>query len=282
VSAALGRLRFGVNLCCWIVGLALITQIVVWSLVRFTDLRFSDLAADAPAPLIVKKEVSEAPSALDAETSPEEKRHAVVNPNRVPGAGDRFFALLADFSSGFGALSVLALAPLLGLGVLLAASSATEGVERTVSAFGWALVVGLLVMPIGEMFGMPWQDGALWSYETLTAEMDGRIAETAGGKPLGIYARYIILPLTCLFGIALVAQRFNSGIRAGAYQKESFELDPVLEAEAANVKPGSHHGSRAAAAMRSTMTADGDEEEDPARKLSTRVLPQGSPPRRLI
>jgi hypothetical protein len=293
VCCALGRLRFGVNLCCWIVSLALLAQVVVWALVSFTDMRFAAIAAPSRTPLIVnpvqEETIADAPSAFDAPNAIDKKPKPApagdpVDANRVPGRNDRILSIVAALASGFGALAVIALTPLIGLGVLLAASSATEGVERTVSAFGWSLVVGLLVLPIGDVFGMPWRDGALWSYAHLVEQVDARhvadgLTGLAAAGGIVAVARYVVMPITCLVGIALVAQRFNAGIRAGTFQKEDFALDPALEVEAANVKPGSNHGSRAAAAMRSALNSDDDR---PAEKLSRRTVSQGSVPKRLI
>ena len=58
------------------------------------------------------------------------------------------------------------------LGVFLAAGSATHGVDRVVSAFGWSLVAGLLALPLAGLVGLPWVDGAYWTYERLASEID--------------------------------------------------------------------------------------------------------------
>jgi hypothetical protein len=154
-----------------------------------------------------------------------------------------------------------------------------------VSAFGWALLVGLLVMPIGAYVNLPWADGALWSYGGLTTVLDERVAtDEAGGLPIVFYARYLVLPVVCVIGIALVGMRFSAGVEAGLLMKENFRLDPALEQEAANMKPSSLHGGRAAAAMRQTVGEVGaDASSIPASGGATvRQLSPGEAPKRLI
>jgi len=55
--------------------------------------------------------------------------------------------------------------------------------------------------------------------------------------------------MASIIGLALVTLRFSAGVESGLLRRESFLLDPELEKEAANRKPGSHFGGRAAAAL---------------------------------
>lgn len=284
VSIALGRLRFGVLLCCWLVVLAIVAQMTVWALASFTDLRWTQITAHEEPPLIVKAEEAhqqQIRSALEVSADGPPHREP-VNLNRVLTKHDRIFAAVASLSGGFGTLAVLALLPLVALGVILAASSATSGVDKTVSAFGWSLVVALLAMPIGGFINLPWLDGGFWSYANLTERIDGGIA---AGRAV-FFAQYLLLPAVCLVGIAVAGMRFSAGVELGLIRKEMLRLDPALEREAANVKPGSLHAGRTAAAMKQAVGAS-----QPARDASTAKLPAtpsikqpspGEAPRRLI
>ncbi len=50
---ALGRLRFVIVTACWLIALSLVTQLVIWSLCTFTDLRYSsELATDGDTALV--------------------------------------------------------------------------------------------------------------------------------------------------------------------------------------------------------------------------------------
>jgi len=284
VSIALGRLRFGVLLCCWLVALALVGQMVVWGLASFTDLRWTEISAHEEPPLIVKAEEAHQQQIRSAlEVSNDSPLHREpVNLNRVLTKHDRIFAAVASLAGGFGTLAVLALVPLVALGALLAASSATSGVDKTVSAFGWSLVVALLAMPIGEFVNLPWLDGSFWSYANLTERIDGGIAASRAV----FFAQYLLLPAVCLVGIAVAGLRFSAGVELGLIRKEMLRLDPALEREAANIKPGSLHAGRMAAAMQQAVGASQPASAGPAAKLpATPSIRQSSPgeaPRRLI
>jgi len=285
VSVALGRLRFGVLFCCWLVALAIIAQMTVWALASFTGLRWTQITAHEEPPLIVKAEQTHGQrirSALDVAEQAHSGREP-VDLNRVLTKYDRIFETVASLSGGFGALAVLALVPLVALGVLLGASSATSGVDKTVSAFGWSLVVALLAMPVGEFVNLPWLDGGFWSYSHLTEQLDGAV-ET--GR-IVLFAQYLLLPFVCLLGIAIAGLRFSAGVELGLMRKEMLRLDPALEREAANIKPGSLHAGRTAGAMRQAVGAGSQagSGQQPARRPAGGSITQPSPgeaPKRLI
>ena len=259
VSVALGRLKRGVLLCCWAVGLALMAQVAIWSLVTFTDVRWQQaLPADGEAgrPMIVESDAdaeAPAPGSVFAQDPIVEPRPEELGPPIVPSRYDSMFRTGSSLLSGFGTIAVLALVPFIGLGVVLATSSATTGVEQAVSAFGWSIVVALLVMPVAQVLGLPWRDGALWSYDALTAHvdmLDNVVEKDKVQASIMFYARYLLLPLASVVGILLVGTRFSAGVEVGLEVAENLRLDPQLEQEAGNVQPGSLHGGRTAAAMR--------------------------------
>jgi len=284
VSLALGRLRLGVLLCCWGIGITLLIQTAVWGLVTFTELRYENIAAGTDAPLVVAgTDARDTPrSSLDdpptrsAETPP-------VNPNRVLTAFDRHLSIVSSITSGLGTFAMLFVIPFIGIGVLLAAGSATDGIDRAVSAFAWALLVGILALPTADLVGLPWQNGVFFSYDAMTAQVD------AGAKATGIVflGTYLLLPLTCVVGAALIGSRFGAGVQAGLMRKEDLAIDGTLEMEAGNVKASSLHGSRTAGAMESLMTTPGNGTAAPAPvpppgPASLRQIPQGEVPKRLI
>ena len=174
------------------------------------------------------------------------------------------------------------LLPLLGLGVLLGVTTATSGVESTVSAFMWSLFISMLVLPLGASVGLPWSEGALTSYTMMTEQVDA--IRDASPDALGgatFYARFAFLPIACVAGIAMVGLRFGSGVNAGIIPRESMRLDPVLEREAANVKPGSLHGGRAGNALRN-MNGSNTPERKPSAPAPALATSAGEAPRRLI
>jgi hypothetical protein len=175
---------------------------------------------------------------------------------------DRLFGTLAAISGGIAALAVLIITPLVTMGVLLAAASATSGVERTISAFGWSLIIGLLILSFGGVIGLPWQDGALWSYTHLTSAVEAHINSVGPITPtdslgLTVLSRYLLLPVACLIGVAMVGAQFRSGVKAGLLRKENLSLDPTLEQEAHGVVPGSLHGAPGVNALERVVSAPG-------------------------
>lgn len=281
VAAALRQLRSSVGLSCWLIGGTILVQLVVWGLVSFTDLRWTELKpGEGEAPLVVSASEVRAQSfrsALDDKT-PAEAAAEAVNPNRMLTGADRTLAVATSLASGFGVLAVLTVVPLVGLGVLLAASSATAGVEKAVSAFGWSLVVLLLALPLGGLVGLPWQGGAMYRYSELTAQIDAAAAEPVG---LGIvfYAKFVALPLTCLIGTMLIANRFGAGVEAGVLRKENLVLDQTLEQEAGNIEASTLHAGRTAGAMKQAFAGS-----TPTEPVSGNIgqISAGKVPKRLI
>jgi hypothetical protein len=281
VAAALRQLRSSVALCCWILAAALSVQIVIWGLITFTDIRWTVLKpGEGEAPVVVSASDVRAHSirsALDDE--PEEATVEAIDPNRMLTGTDRILAVAASFGSGAGLLAALAILPLVGIGVLLAAASATVGVEKAVSAFGWSLVVVLLALPLGGVVGLPWQGGAMYRYAELTGPIDYAVANE---EKLGLvfYARFVALPVMCGIGTLLIANRFSAGVAAGVLRNENLTLDQNLEKEAGNIKTGTLHAGRTAGAMKQAFGTDKtSDEHEPAH---ARQPTAGEVPKRLI
>lgn len=286
VSASLARLRRGVTFSCWIIGLALVTQLLVWCFATFMDVRYRVLPDTTPAPLIVSADEAERQAtSVSGEQMSEDT--AAVDPNRVSTKQNLVMAKASKIAYGAGMLGLVALLPLLALGAMLGTASATPGVEKCVSAFMWSIVVGLLILPLGEVIGLPWREGALVNYNDMTRQVDLELAGSEnnwGG--VTFYCRFALLPLASIVGITIVGMGFSAGVQAGIMPKEDIRLDPMLEREAANITPASLHGGRAAAALRSANAAAVAERKPTAVAApappSITQLSAGEAPKRLI
>jgi len=287
VSMALSRLRRGVSLCCWVVSLALITQLLVWCFATFMDVRHEMLPDKASTSLIVsaddaaKQAMTTGVSAQPGEGAIAAGNSQGVEVNRVWTKQDRIMAKASMLALGAGTLGIIVVLPMLLLGAVLTAGSATPGVERTVSAFMWSLLLALLVLPMGEMLGLPWHDGGLVPYDHMTKQVDLEMAASMnswGG--LTFYARFAVLPLACLVGVIMVGLRFSFGVSAGILPKENMRLDPALEREAGNITPSSLHAGRAGAALKAASAAVVSERK--AAPVSATQLSMGDAPKRLI
>ncbi len=245
VGIALARLRGGVSLCCLATMIALGIHVVVWAIVVFTDTRFDAPEKPDESINIVVREAGqmEIPVTVDSLKKVDEIEGFL---DMVPQSGSlhRALGLVVSLAGGFGTLAMMCLVGLIGVGVLLAAGSATRGVEQTVGAFTWTMVVGLLVLPLGNVVGLPWGAGALASFEAMVES----------GEALGftVYAKFLVLPLTCLSGLGLVMWRFRAGVKA-AMLPPAYHIDPVLEKEAANIKADNLHAGRGGHALKRVM-----------------------------
>jgi hypothetical protein len=256
ISIALSRLRRGVGGCCLLIAISLITQILVFGVAAFMDVRHETIEAPAAPATIVSAEAAartqplgsidarplESPAAAKVDSEP-------VNPNIMRTRQDTIMQKASAIAMTAGKIAMIMLLPMLMVGVMLSAASATPGVEKVVSSFMWSLMVGLLVLPMGGMLGLPWEYGGLVPYEHMTQHVDVQMVEGQWGS-MTFHARFALLPLACLAGIGLVGLRFSNGVVAGIIPKEDLRIDPTLEREAGNIKVSSLHGGRSAAALR--------------------------------
>ncbi len=265
VSIALGQLRRLVSFCVAVLVLALVAQAAVWAIVTFADVRYVDLdrQESAAAELVVaggddasSADVPDEEAALldplGERVVPPEPPPVSATPNVVRSTTDRILELTATLAGACGRLATAALLPLVALGVLLAAASATDGVERTVTGFAWATVTLFLVFPIAADFGMPWHDGGLWDYPELASLLDAEAV-----PPVELYVQYAVVPFTTMLAALIARGRFAAGVEAGLIRGEDLRLDPTLERETAGITPGSLHGSRNARVMEA-FTEDGE------------------------
>ncbi len=269
---ALGRMRFVIVTSCWVIALSLLAQVLVWSLCTFTDLRFADPSASGEVPLIVentpKPEVNESRGRWRPQTGPAEE---VVPLSAV----DRILKIVVTVARTLALMSALVIVPLLCLGVLLAVPAGAPRVERAVNALTWAIILVLLIMPLGGWFGMAWNQGTITDYTGLTLEVD---AAREGGFAATFYARFLLLPAASAVGFILVGFQFNSAVLAVLLKRDG--LDDELEQEASNVAATSLHGaSRSAGALDKALERDKRKKKKPP--SMSRMSP-GEMPKRLI
>lgn len=291
VSAAFGRLRRAVIVCAWLIGLCIGAQTIVWSLATFTEMRYEIVEPETDAPRVVRADEDRRQNlrALAGAAGVDPAAAGAVGddpqPQRVPSAHDRRFATCIRITGTVGVLATLALLPLMAVGTMLAAGSATPGIERTVSSLTWSIVLALLILPIGELTEIVDFGGALVRYEEMVADVEASRANEPGASGLMFYLRYLLLPGTCAVGAAFVGLRFCAGIEAALVQDDSLVLDPALEQEVARIKPGSLHGAgRSAAALGATLGSGAPVpplQQPPNMPSATQVSP-GNAPKRLI
>lgn len=307
VSIALSRCRFAVIACCWLIGLALASQMFIWSLATFTELRFEAEPPPGDAPLIVHAEPDgegmgdprrsrerRAVPRPDAAIAPDDQQQE--QSQRVLSRNDHRFAGTFNITAGLGQCAMLMLTLVIGLTVMLAAASGLSSVDRAVSSFLWLLLVAMLVLPMGNFFTLPWQQGALTTYSHMTTTVDQLhhqrrmrlegIEHTAGEESVGrieFYVRFGLLPAACIVGITLVGLRYCAALEGTLPQRERMRLDPALEREAANITPTSLHGGRSGGVFNRAIGGGDAAAIDQEKAVpSARSVTPGEQPRRLI
>ena len=301
IELAFRRLRLGVLGCCWIVGLALTVQLVVWSLARYTDMRFETRVATAPTAQIVSPQAAPAiirPHHDNASLTGAQAANEAppVDPNRVFSKYDEIFRHASALASSLGKLAFAMLMPLLAVGVFLSAGSGAAGVHKSVSAFTWSLVLAILMLPVGALVEWPALTGAFYGYDGMLAGIEasmGVVPEGEAQSAMAPFARYLMLPGVCLIGLILVGFRFSLGVEASLLHQETRQLDPAIEREASNRSATSlaAGAGRSAGALTRVMGSSLPSMPPPAPRINgdaedrmpsaTKVSP-GDAPRRLI
>jgi hypothetical protein len=286
ISSALGRLRVAINTGCWIMSICLASQIVVWSLVTLTDLRFQEAKPAPTVPVVIAAEENKRPVIFSTAEAEHARQVAAATEDAPPlppamSIHDRTFRALTTFGSALGTLTMLAILPLFGVGVVLCAGSATPGVEKTVSAFAWAVMLTLLVLPVGATMNLSMGHGVFVSYAELTTKADAARAAAPDHNAAMFYGRFLLLPAACIVGTCVVALRFGAGVEAGLLPWDGLDIDPSIESEAANVKASSLIGGRSTASLRRSVSSRHETPPEESHVPLTQPSP-GERPRRLI
>ena len=258
IGAALGHLRKAILLCSLMVGASLIVQTVIWSIASFTDIRWADAEDEEAPPLIVQSD-----AVADQQIDPKDPAQAIraaaathanetTSPNpdahskepepasvRVASGMDGTMGFVFRSTRGLGSVGIIALIPCLMLGVLVATSASMRGCEKTVAAFTLAIVVAMLVLPLGHVLSMPWDYGALSNYEYMTGQVDAyREGPAQAMGPFVFYARFLVMPIASLIGLALVYLRFSASVELMILAGDEFLVDATIEDEASSVQVG--------------------------------------------
>lgn len=239
VGQAVGRLRTMVLTAAGLLALSLLVQLGALTIATTTDLRTRTIEPRLPARLIVTardRAPAAATPALDTTVSFEDFQDPIEVPSRLDGLLRDLVAL----GQAVGGLACLVLSPIVFFGVMLAATHPNARMDRAISALIWAVVLNALCLPLARTLGLPWEHGALRSYETITSAVTS--FESGLLEPIRFYGDLYGVPLLCLFGTFAIVWRFSQGVQA-VVPELSPAVDLALEQEAANRKPGSLMGA---------------------------------------
>lgn len=281
LSLALGRLRFAVVTSCWVIALCLVTQVVVWSLCTYTELRIAEPSVSGDAAQIVDGDNKTARNKKDdkkkdARWRPKDEEDAenVVQTSQI----DRVFKICVIVARTMGLMGALIICPLMSLGVILGVPAGAPKVERAVNALIWGVVLAFLALPLGGWFGLAWNEGTFSTYGPMVAAVDA--ANETGLSP-AFFGRYLLLPIASAVGFVLVGLQFSSAVEAVLLRRGV--LDPELEKEASNVAATSLHGTgRSAGALSKALHADKVAKAKRKKAQSMSRMSPGETPKRLI
>lgn len=226
ISPALVRLRG------WVVLLALTLmacaggQLLIFTVVHYSDLRHIDEPAPVvPDIIIVDRREAPAATAAPVQAAPPPRRLARL---------DSHLATLSALFVSAGVVAAIALAAMCALGALVAAGGGVPGVERTVTAAFWSVILAAGALPWRALVGAGMFPGLFSSYPVLTGASDAVRLTSEGGVALA--ATFVLLPMLTIFTAAIVAWWFRCGVEAGVLATTVSELEERLDAEMATIR----------------------------------------------
>ncbi|HVZ94589.1 MAG TPA: hypothetical protein VG797_08765 [Phycisphaerales bacterium] len=267
VSAALQHLRFGVTASAAALALALLGQVLLWCFVFFTDVRQTKIEphppeqsnavvthsrtekGKKPEPAVAVHEQPAEAQPPPAEPAPQvASAPTTVDPNVVPSENDARLRAASRVVQTAGIITAILLIVLMLEGVAVAGGGSVPGVEMAVTAATWAVLIGLLAVPLNGILTESAWGGVFVPYEQITRMSDAYRAGS-GDNALIFYGRFLLLPLLMIAGAAASALRFRGGVEAGVIATSISQLDEQLEKEIRSMKLGQTASPRASGAL---------------------------------
>jgi hypothetical protein len=289
----------------WVVGVALIIQMLTWAFANFTSLRYEQLSGSEVAEsAVVVTPKSDRPtvkprtlslrSKLNGDTDaaqPESGEPTVEQPpnetadagpvhaadvNRATSRYDTWFRVQHQVALAAGIAGVVALSVQLLLGIVLASNGSIAGIRKIVSAQAWSMVLVALCVPWQRIAPEMTFTGLFSTYSDMTTSSEWYLA----GDPLAapgilFYGRFLLLPAAALGVTILIGLRFAAGADTGIVPAGPTPEELAIEAEASNRKAGSlvPGSGRVGGALLSTMGSSATTASPPA-------APKPAPPQR--
>jgi hypothetical protein len=285
VSPALKHLRFGVSACAAVLGLALLSHVLIFALIHYTDVRQTRLEppAHSDAPVVVVKHPKVGEGAADAAGQSKPGAGAVKTPtpapegeaadvNVVPSATALQLRGASAVIQTMGVCAALAMVVLVLQGVSIAAGASVPGVERAVTAASWCLLLGFLAIPWRGVMPELVYPGVFQAFETIAHDSDvlrgvvpGRVSGTA------FFLMNLVLPVTMMAGVAAVALRFRGAIERGIIATHASQLEEQIEREIRERKLGELSTPRAVGALNKAIGLGAGAVEAPVVGAATRL-----------
>jgi hypothetical protein len=252
VSAALAQLRRSVTIAAVALVVCAVIQLLVFGFAHFTSARW-ELRGPRDQVQELAVVTAEPAAAEPGENGRKTRKVSDVEAEltaRVPSRWEAVLNQFSDFAGVGGAFASVTLAVLILLGVVVAGGATVPGVEKTVTAATWAIVLALICIPWRDLMPSVPFAGVFGSYPELIQASE---AVTAGtGNAMSLYATYLLLPTAALTVAILACFQFREGVDRGVIVTSISELDQALEQEMATLRargPSSNTGPRLAGAL---------------------------------
>lgn len=236
-SEALRQIGHSTVLMCWIAGISILLQVLVWSFVNFTDLRYTQIETTAGLtnPEIVYNQ-PQYTQKQNASTGNTNEQKPPVDANRVYSKYDYWFSNVHKLALLSGLLSIIILTINTCIGVVVASAGQVNGVSKVVAAQTWSMILLLLVFP-WSIFGNLLKDlpfnGILLTYSKMCLESSiFQNSDAAFSASFIYYIQNLVLPLACIIAIMLINIWFKSGIKGGIISRGPSAFEIAIDREA--------------------------------------------------
>ena len=259
ISHALQHLRNGVYGAAGVFMVALLVQLVCWTVIHFgaPDTKKLEPKAGAGQATVVH-----APSKAEKDAAPIEKpdlspvteqevASAEPSINEVPTGIGLVMHRLADTSQIVGIIAAIALVLFLVQAVTVAGGGGVPGVEMVVTAGTWAFVLCALAMPWAGVLPEVSFGGVLRSGEGMSA--GARLYAAGDANAAAYFGVRVVLPFLMMGGVFACALRFRAGVRKGIIVTHASMLDEQLEAELRKRKVGEGMTPRSVGALNTAI-----------------------------
>lgn len=243
VSSALSQLRGWVTIVASIVCLCGLVQATVFAFANFTSVRHEEIrqvkSSKAPPRVVgaVPQETGPAnPTELRekvAAASDAPAASATPDPNLGKSAADALMDRASAVACGIGTLACFGLCVLTLLGVVVAGGANVVGVEKTVTAGVWSVVLAMLCLPWADALPSLRVPGIFASYQVMSAAIDG--GGTAMVSGAATYVQWLVMPIGAAFVALGVCVWFRAGVERGVIVTSPSQLDRAIEREAAEL-----------------------------------------------
>lgn len=238
VSAAVKHLRGWITFAAAIVVVCAITQMLVYGFVNYTDIRFNQVQKVTPfgerklEVRVPTPEESPAPEAIPAVAGGVRaqaiERGREIAPERTLSNANRVMGHITDTTTSLGVFACLCLAAMTLLGAVVAGGGAIPGVEKTVTAAFWSVVLGLMCLPWSSAFPGLKIPGIFSTYHAMTLAADG-VPGSIG--PTAAAAQWLLMPLLAGVAALFVCGWYRAGVERGIIATSVSQFDRAIEQE---------------------------------------------------